>query len=222
VRLHPAGRLALGAGGLGAAALAHDLSVMIAGSLACAVAVWRLSGSMQPVRRALRWLLWLAIPILLLHMFLTPGALIRPGLPVTREGLDIGVHLAVRLVFLFLAAMVCSRLLRMEEWRAMLCRMPVLGGGMDAWLRLLAPVQGRTMAAIRRHAPMWRRNAPHRWPALLVSLLAEALEGGRTEAHKVWRDWEHAAPAESFPALDARAWLAMTTGLLLPWVAWLA
>ncbi len=220
--LHPVGRLALGAGGLGAAALAHDLGVMAAGSVVCILAIRRLSGDMRPVQRALGWLLWLVVPILLLHMFMTPGALIRPGLPVTREGLDIGVHLAMRLIFVFLAAMTCSRLLRLEEWRALLQRMPFAGARMDAWLRLLGPVQERTMAVIRRHVPRWRARAPHRWPALLVSLVAEVLEGGRMAARKVWEDWEHAAPAESFPALDARAWLAMTTGLLLPWMAWLA
>ena len=220
--LHPAGRLALGAGVLTAAVVTRDAGVMAMGIVACALLVRGLSGCWTPVLRALRWLAWLAVPILLLHTMFTPGALIWPGWPFSVEGARQGALLSMRLALLFLAGMVCSRMLSAGEWQACLARAPWIGPRMYPWLRLLGPMRARTADAVRHHSGDWRLRSMRRWPTLLAAMVADVLSASREEGRRLWLRWHDAPAAEDWPGLDARAMLALAAGLALPLLAWMA
>jgi len=221
VNIHPLGRLFFGLGCFTAALVAHDMIVAIAGIMLCIILLRMINQSWRPVFRALRLLLWLILPVCLLHLFLTPGALIWPGsiLPFTWEGAGRAMWLSTRLLFLFFSAMVLSRSLSLEEWQVQISHIPVVGHRLYPYLQLFQPMQDKASGLVRKH---WRegRSRGMTWiPKMMVHLLEDILYASHEQATVVWEEWKGELPARA-SSLDRRAMFLILIGICLPFAAW--
>lgn len=186
-------RFLLGMALLLGAALNHDALFASLNITLASLLIWHIAGGLVPLWSAVRLLRWLIIPILLLHMLLTPGAIVAPSLPlpISREGLWQGLWLSLHLAEMFVAAMALSRLLSWREWLKWLGSWPLLGGRLETDARLFLLMQRDARLLIERQRRRWRE---HRLDLILLArLLAETLMQmlGRSElqAERLWRNW---------------------------------
>lgn len=186
-------RLLLGCVLLLAAAFNRDPFFAVAQLLLAAAIVYHLAGGFAPLRAAMRLLRWLVLPILLLHMLLTPGAMVFPSLPlpISREGLERGLWLSLHLMEMFVAAMALSRLLLWSEWLQWLAAWPGIGPRLVIDARLFMLMQRDARLLIERQRRRWRA---HRFDlVLLARLLAETLQQmlarSELQAMRLWRHW---------------------------------
>jgi len=224
-RIHPLGRMLFAASLLAALIGMHGqiplLLCMLTGS---ALLVGWLSASWVPVLRAARLLLWLVVPVLLLHLIFTPGALLWPGSPVpfTREGLQQGGWLALRLCAMFYVAMLLSRSLSREEWTYYCLRLPFVGSRLLAYVKLSPAMRGlasRSLAEARMNLNAGWRSASD-LPAELGELVSRVWQGALVEATNVWRQWEYEeGPRRPRGSIAAGAVLA-GCGLLVVYLVW--
>ncbi len=194
--------------------------VAIPGSMLCITLLRIINKSWTPVFRAIRLLLWLILPIFLLHLFSTPGALIWPGsmLPFTWEGADRGTWLSIRLLFLFFSAMLLSRSLTLEEWEAQICHIPVMGRRLYPYLKLFHPMRDQASGLVRKH---WRegRSRGMVWvPEMVVHLLEDLLYSSREQAEVVWKGWTGKLPPCDL-SLDGWALVLILVSICLPFAA---
>jgi len=156
--------------------------------LVLAVLLVRLfSVSWLPLWRALRLLLWLLIPIILLHLMFTPGRLLWPDsiLPFSREGLDQGLWLAFRLCALFFAAMALSRSLNIAEWTYYSVRLPLIGERMLPFVQLADPMRQMVSDNLKQ-----KKIRPlRRLPMMLATLFEDVWCGAEEQADRVWKQW---------------------------------
>jgi len=223
VSIHPLGRLFFGLGCFCAALVAHDMLVTVPGLMLCTVLLRRVNGSWMPVFKAVRLLLWLILPVCMLHLFLTPGARIWPGgmLPFTWEGVDRAAWLSTRLVFLFFSAMLLSRSLSLDEWQAQICRIPVVGSRLNPYLQLFHAMRDTVPELVRKH---WRENRSRgitAIPEMIVCLLEGVLRSGHEQATRVWENWDERLHAPDMD-FNGRALVLMLLGICLPLAAWAA
>ncbi len=148
-----------------------------------------LSESWLPLWRALRLLLWLLIPIILLHLMFTPGRLLWPDsvFPFSREGLDQGLWLAFRLCALFFAAMGLSRSLNIAEWTYYSIRLPLIGERMLPFVQLAAPMR----QMVSDHLKEKKIRPLNRMPMMLAALFEDVWHGAEEQADRVWKQWRH-------------------------------
>jgi len=223
VNIHPLGRLFFGLGYFAAALVAHGIAFAAMGTGLSLILLRMVNGSWTSVLRAVRLLLWLILPICMLHLLLTPGALIWPGsdLPFTREGVDRAAWLSTRLFFLFFSAMLLSRLLSLDEWQAQLCRIPVVGRRLYPYLQLFHPMQKITAGLARKHWHESRSRGITSMPEMIVRLLEDVLRSGHQQAKLVWEEWKGEPPSCNLK-FDGRALALMVLGITLPFAAWVA
>jgi len=186
-------RLLLGMVLLMGAALNHDAPFALLHIILASLLIAHIARTLAPLWSAARLLRWLVIPILLLHMLLTPGAIIAPSLPlpVSREGVGQGLWLSLHLVEMFVAAMALSRLLSWREWLKWLSGWPGVGErlGVDARLFLLMQRDARLL--IEKQRRLWREERPDliRLARLLAETLMQMLERSELLAERLWRGW---------------------------------
>jgi len=223
VNIHPLGRLFFGLGCFAAALVAHDIVFAAVGTGLSLILLRMVNGVWTPAFRAIRLLLWLVLPICILHLLLTPGALIWPGsgLPLTWEGMDRAIWLSTRLFFLFFSAMLLSRSLSLGEWQAQLCRIPVVGRRLYPYLQLFQPMQKTTANMARKHWRESRSRGITAMPAMIASLLEDVLRSGHEQAKLVWEGWKSELPSCDLK-FDRRALALMVLGISLPFAAWVA
>ncbi len=223
VNIHPLGRLFFGLGFFAAALVAHGVAFAVTGTGLSLILLRMVNGSWTPVFRAVRLLLWLILPICMLHLLLTPGALIWPGsgLPLTWEGVDRAVWLSTRLFFLFFSAMLLSRSLSLGEWQAQLSSIPVVGRRLYPYLQLFQPMQKTTAKLARKHWRESRSRGITSMPEMIVCLLEDVLRSGHEQAKLVWEGWKGELPSSDLK-FDGRALALMALGISLPFVAWMA
>jgi len=198
---HPLGRLCFSLGLFAAVLLINKAIPALLTALTISVLLlhWR-CGAWQPVIRAARLLLWLLVPILLLHLLFTPGQLLWPGssMPFTREGMFEGVWLALRLCTLFYAAMLLSRSLSRTEWACYCLRLPYIGPRLLAYLKLSDPIRvlvSKSMVAAKQECREFRglRDTPRLLQAL-NGMIANVWHGSAAEAEMVWQHWDEDGP----------------------------
>ncbi len=180
------------------------------------------NGSWASVLRAGRLLLWFILPIFLLHLLFTPGALIWPGssAPFTWEGWHRGAWLSLHLLLLFYAAMLLSRALSLEEWQAWLCRIPWLGRRLYPYLLLFGPMRDEAVRLVRNCWRFRKYGLSFRVLSdMLGALLEDILGMGRSQAETVWKNWNGMLPATD-SGLDRVALMLLVCGSILPWLAW--
>jgi len=196
MRIHPLGRFCFAFFLFVAVLMVNKLSPGLV-LLALAVLLVRLfSASWMPLWRALRLLLWLLIPIVLLHLMFTPGRLLWPDsmLPFSREGLDQGLWLAFRLCVLFFAAMALSRSLNIAEWHYYSLRLPLIGKRMLPYMQLAAPMRQMVGDYLKQQKIRPLKGLP----TMLATLFENVWHGAEAQADKVWNQWglmpQHVVP----------------------------
>jgi len=228
-RAHPLGRMLFAAGLIAAVLLVRrDISLLLPLlALSVSLLYW-MSSSWQPVMRAARLLLWLVIPVLLLHLIFTPGALIWPGsfFPLSREGLHEGLWLGLRLCALFYAAMLLSRSLSREEWSYYCLALPYPGVAIFPYVRLSLPMRemvSRALAESRRSIDLsgGLKDSPKIMRAL-GEVIATVWHGSAGVAEKVIRQWdEHEGPRHPQGSAMSAGLMAIA-GMLMPLGIWMA
>jgi len=228
-RSHPLGRM-LFAGGLLAAVLLvrRDIFLLLSILVMNIGLLYWMCASWQPVMRAARLLLWLVIPVIILHLMFTPGALIWPGsfVPFSYEGLHEGLWLGLRLCAIFYAAMLLSRSLNREEWSFYCLTIPWPGTALLPYLHLSQPMRemvSRALAQSRSKLDLSRGLMDT--PKLLRALgdvIAVVWHGSAGVAEKVSRQWEEQQGPRRPQGSAMAGSLLATAGLLMPLGVWMA
>ncbi len=169
-------------------------------------------GGLTVLSQAWHLLRWLLLPIVLLHAFFTPGALLIADLPLTQEGVQKGGWLALHLSSLYLAAMLFSRLLSLH----LLMRLAACNRHsqrlVPIYIRLLPPIMQGIQTEVQQHAQQWRAqgHAIRQLPRVLLQLVIHMEQQSRTIAQKVASDWPSAPIIHDFRIPKQRAM----------WVCW--
>ena len=220
---HPLGRLCFALGLFAAVLLMNrGIPVMLAALAGNILLLYLVCASWQPLLRAAKLLLWLLVPIFLLHLLFTPGQLLWPGsgIPFTREGLHEGLWLALRLCALFYAAMLLSRSLRREEWAFYCLRLPYIGAHLLPYMKLSSPIRtlvSRCMAEAKQqlYESGGLRNVS-RALQVLTTLIVSVWQGTAMEAKSVWQAWDESVPVRQVQGGIISAFFLMLGGLLMP------
>jgi len=220
---HPFGRLCFALGLFAAILLMNrDISIMLTALVSNILLLYLVCASWQPLLRAAKLLLWLLVPIFLLHLLFTPGQLIWPGsgMPFTKEGLNEGLWLALRLCALFYAAMLLSRSLRRDEWAFYCLRLPYIGVHLLPYMKLSSPIRAlvsRCMADAKQELDQsgGLRNVS-RALQVLTTLINSVWQGTAMEAKAVWKAWDESLPVRQAQGGVISAFLLMLVGLLIP------
>lgn len=219
-RSYPAARLFVGiaclGAGLGSASMAHALVLL--GSVL--VLLLAMGTPVVVVMRALKVLAFLILPILVLHMWLTPGRILvslgRFG-DISAEGLERGGWLSLHLALMYFSAMLFSRLISLQEWMALTSACG--GRRLQPYLLLLSPlarqVRWRTQGLARqwRKRGTWRELAP-----TLAAVLRQCMSVSRMQADALWLRWPSGT---TFPRLfsitdaSVQAWSATVVMVLI-------
>lgn len=228
-RIHPLGRFCFSLGLFSAVLVVHgSFPALLLALAGCVLLLRWVCTTWQPVLRAARLLLWLLIPILLLHLLFTPGQRLWPGsiFPFTREGVHAGGWLGLHLCALFYAAMLLSRSLSQEEWVWYCLRIPHLGPQLLPYVKLSAPLRalvGRSMTEAKEqlHLSKGIRELP-RLLHVITGLIAKVWHDTELEAETIWKNWDKlvipaTAQCKLLPALALAV-----CGLLMPVVAWIS
>jgi hypothetical protein len=217
---HAASRLFLGlsclAAGLRSSSMTHALGLLGIALLLLLV----LGTPAATVGRALKVLAFLVLPILVLHMWLTPGRLLvslgRFG-GISAEGLEHGGWLSLHLVLMYFSAMLFSRLVSLQEWMSLtsMCG----GRRLQPYLMLLMPLARQVRWRTQALARQWRQRGTWReLPLTLSAVTAQCMSVSRQQADALWMRWPASAGAAhpgSPAAAPFRAWTATLLVLLI-------
>ncbi|MDQ6950636.1 MAG: hypothetical protein Q9M26_03115 [Mariprofundales bacterium] len=141
------------------------------------------------LHRLWRMLRWLLLPVLLLHLFLTPGTLLAPQLPwsPTIEGVKMAAWLSLHLVAWLISAWLLMALISMREWQSLLYYLPYVGRSWSQLLQRIPPILHGLQARLQLLRYRWQlergrlRDIPH----LAVAVVGQVFAIGdlRAEAH---------------------------------------
>lgn len=168
--------------------------------------------------RALKVLAFLVLPILILHMWLTPGRVVlslgRLG-DISAEGLARGGWLSLHLVLMYFSAMLFSRLVSLPEWMVLTAKCG--GRGLQPYLMLLLPLVRQVRWRTQLLARQWRRRGTWRELALTLSaVMDQCMAVSRQQADALWLRWPVAAGASAVAeATTTPAWPATALMLLI-------
>lgn len=227
--LHPVSRSLLGLALLSLATATHSLTYGLLLISVSATLLRAVENSWSRVRRSFGLLRWFVIPILVLHLFFSPGELIFPGwpLPLTWEGLQLGVTLSVHLVAIFFAALVLFLSLSRSEWLALLLSLPSVGRGLITYLILISPLRNSVSELLQALKLQWQqRRSWMQLPHMLVSAFSSVLAVAAEQSQQIWLRWPAsksmlAGPENSTSVLSQGASLAcLVIALLGVGVAW--
>ncbi len=177
------------------------------------------------LRRAMKLLIWLFVPILLLHALFTPGELIVSGmlLPVSFEGLKMAGWLALHLAAIFFSALLLFRLLTQKEWMRLVTRIPMLGHKFMAYTALLETGWVSTKEMIIQEKEAWKSDKQRLRGFFfrMAKLPARRFHSSRDDASELWNNWEQRMALMHSSDGDMRrsvvATLAMICSGLLLW-----
>jgi hypothetical protein len=205
-RSHAVSRLFVGvvclAAGLRSGSMTHAL-LLLSTTLLLLIVVGTPAST---VWRALKILAFLVLPILVLHMWLTPGRVLlsfgRFG-DISAEGLARGGWLSLHLVLMYFSAMLFSRLVSVPEWMVLSARFG--GGRLQPYLMLMMPLARQVRWRTQLLARQWRQRGTWRELALALSaVLDQCMAVSRQQAEALWLRWPVVAG-------DARSFLAAGT-----------
>ncbi len=151
------------------------LNVAIVQLLAAIMLLYDQQGTAQPIRQGWRLLRWLLLPLLLLHMLFTPGTFFIPGIPVSREGVNNGLLLAVHLAAMVYAAMLLSRLITLPVLWPLASRIPVIARLLPLYLHVWPELWQHMQQAARHQQQRWHNSGKH-WrqlPGLIADMVVE-------------------------------------------------
>ena len=178
--------------------------------------------------RMLRYLRWLLLPIILLHLCFTPGMLLAPSLPwsPSQEGLDAALWQSLRLINWFLSGWLLAYLLSQREWQQLLGRLPRIGYHWAAIFSALPPLlqRCRTMLVLTR----WRWNHERgRWRDITVvasAIVTTVLAQGAAQAEAHWLSRQMMPTIHyrqhTFSAHEGIQMALIAIGWVTVWVLW--
>jgi len=141
---------------------------------------------------------WILLPTLVLHSIFTPGALIFPDffIPISHEGLQLGVQLALHWATVFTLAMLLGHLFTIEQWLQGVARLPWLYHILYPYLCLFPRMNLWVRVLIRRYYRQWNllswRQPLHKLaqlPEHLLDLLLHLQHRSQQCATSVWQHW---------------------------------
>jgi len=177
--------------------------------------------------RALRYLRWLLLPMIMLHLAFTPGMLLAPDLPwsPTQEGVDAAMWQSLRLINWFLAGWLLVYLLSHHEWQQLFARLPKVGRHWSALLIALPPMVQRCQQRLTEMRWRWKLERG-RWrdiPPLAAAMVVMVLAQGSAQAEAHWLTNSRAALPQPSTPLPPIAWLAIAligAGWATLWSIW--
>jgi len=141
---------------------------------------------------------WILIPTIVLHAVFTPGAWLFPHffIPISREGLQLGLNLALHWAAIFTLAMLLAYLFPIQHWLRMLAHVPWLHRELYPYLCLFPRMNRVVRALIRRHYRYWNRlswrHPMHKLAQLphhILSLLLQMQTHSQRAAKQLWEHW---------------------------------
>lgn len=141
--------------------------------------------------RSFRLLMWLFIPIVLLHSFFTPGTYIM-GLPVSIEGLKQSFVLSLNLACVFFTALLVMNVIEMKHLLQVLKKTQKLNHMMLPNLILLSRLRTLIPQALKMQRKQWQ-SLEHKWlalPDVLFETILSILKNSRDEAKLLWENWD--------------------------------
>lgn len=183
-----------------------------------------LEQSTLSIRKSLKILGWLAVPILLLHALFTPGELLTSAMaiPVSIEGLRAGFWFTLHLAVLFFSAVLFSKLLTYREWLYALLHIPVAGRCLAPYVLLLEGLREEVGSLLRFEVAEWRKQGMgiKNFARKMGLILVQGLQQSRLYARRLWHDWDQQVAVMLVPEVDRKQTVlptvtAITGGVLM-------
>ena len=149
------------------------------------------SKSLVIIIRSFRLLVWLFVPIVLLHAFFTPGTYIL-GLPISLEGLKQSFVLCLNLTCMFFTALLVMQVLEMKYLLQALQKTPVLSQILMPRLLLLTRLRIMIPQLLNKKRIYWQ-GLERKWlglPDVLFESILSILKVSRHEAKLLWEQWD--------------------------------
>ncbi|MDQ7003151.1 MAG: hypothetical protein Q9N02_10790, partial [Ghiorsea sp.] len=143
------------------------------------------------IARSFRLLIWLFMPIFLLHSFFTPGTYIM-GLPVSIEGLKQSFSLSLNLACMFFTALLVMNMIEMKHLLQVLKKREKLNQMMMPNLILLLRLRTLIPQALNMQRKYWQ-SLDHKWlvlPDVLFETILAILKSSGDEARLLWENWD--------------------------------
>ncbi|WP_157753589.1 hypothetical protein [Ghiorsea bivora] len=168
-----------------------DDTVLVVFTLFTVGLLYLQSKSMVIIVRSFRLLVWLFIPIILLHGFFTPGTYIM-GLPISIEGLKQSFSLSLNLACMFFTALLVMQVLKMKYLLQVLQKTPALSQVLLPRLLLLTRLRITIPQLLNKQRMYWQ-SLEHKWltlPDVLFESILSILKSSRNEAQLLWEQWD--------------------------------
>lgn len=168
-----------------------DDDVLFIFTLFTIVLLYFQSKSWVIITRSFRLLLWLFIPIVLLHAFFTPGTYIM-SLPISIEGLKQSFELSLNLACMFFTALLVMQVLEMKYLLQGLQKTPALSQALVPRLLLLMRLRTTIPQLLHKQRIYWQ-GLEHKWlalPDILFESISSILKSSRYEAQLLWEYWD--------------------------------
>ncbi|MDQ6954436.1 MAG: hypothetical protein Q9M20_03230 [Mariprofundaceae bacterium] len=148
--------------------------------------------------RSWRILRWLLIPIIVLHGLFTPGEIIWVNftVPISYEGLSLGLHLSLQLSEMFVGALLLGYLLPMKVWLEVMTLNPIikryLSPYVSPYIRLMPIMIRGVRVLVRRTYFSWYKetNKLSLFPLYIKTLLDDVSKYSHRRALYVWNSWD--------------------------------
>ncbi|MDX8413207.1 MAG: hypothetical protein R8J85_03895 [Mariprofundales bacterium] len=177
--------------------------------------------------RALRYLRWLLLPVIVLHLTFTPGMLLAPDLPwsPTQEGANAAMWQSLRLINWFLSGWLLAYLLSHQEWQQLFAHLPKVGQSWSALLIALPPMVQRCQQSLTEICWRWRleRGGWRDIPPLATAMVVMVLAQGSAQAEAHWLTNRRATLPHPTSPPPPFAWLPMVlvgAGWATLWSIW--
>ncbi|MDQ6962578.1 MAG: hypothetical protein Q9M28_08635 [Mariprofundaceae bacterium] len=170
--------------------MASNISLMLLHLVLLCLLLRIRSGSWQLIIRSWLLLRWFILPVLVLHLFFTPGEFLFAGGP-TKEGLHAAIWYSLHLFILFLSGLLLSRSLSFKEWSAVCACSPFIGKTLHLLLSLMWPMYHDFKQRMQLYYQQWLlRKRWRQLPTLLLAILIQMLHQGQVHAGHVWLRWD--------------------------------
>ncbi len=204
---------------------AHETQARVGVTLVSMILLYAQHGGLL-IWRSLRLLLWLFVPIILLHAWFTPGVYLW-GLPISEEGLRQALLLCLQLLNMFFAALLVMKLWQRQHVFFWIQKNKWLQQVLLPYVILLPALREAVGQVLQLQKQAWQseRKPWAQLPEMLASSVRQVVEKAKVEARCVWRDWDVLVvrmqnhELASTPMMDAMLWLLGALAWLVLWQA---